>query len=262
MPFIKGNIPHNKGKKLSEDTKKAVSETRLKKFKEGKIKIWNKSKKMSEDFKKKLSLFYKENPFSEEHRRNISKAKKGKKPYEMTDKTREKMSKSFKGRKLKPLTEEQKRKISIANKKVIHTPEWNLKIGLTKRGVKKSEKTRQKMSEARLKRVFPIKDTSIEVKLQNFLKEQHIEFSTHYPILGQPDIFIKPNICIFADGCYWHKCPECGFGHGKERDVMVTRELQKQGYVVIRMWEHEINDSSFTESMNLKQTRWQKLLPK
>ena len=100
---------------------------------------------------------------------------------------------------------------------------------------------RQKQN--RVKQIIPNKDTSIELKLQNFLKEQHIEFSTHYPILGQPDIFIKPNICIFADGCYWHKCPDCGFGHGKERDINVTKELQRQNYIVIRLWEHEINNS-------------------
>lgn len=59
--------------------------------------------------------------------------------------------------------------------------------------------------------------------------------------IGQPDIFIEPNICLFIDGCYWHKCPTCGFGNGRERDMFVTGELQKQGYVVIRLWEHEVN---------------------
>ena len=94
--------------------------------------------------------------------------------------------------------------------------------------------------------VIPFKDTSIELKLQNFLKEQGIEFQTHYPILGQPDIFIKPNICIFADGCYWHKCSQCGFDELKQRDKQVNEELQKQGYIVIRIWEHEINKGQFS----------------
>ena len=94
----------------------------------------------------------------------------------------------------------------------------------------------------RLKQILPFKDTSIEIKLQNILKENGIKFQKHYPILGQPDIFIKPNICIFADGCYWHKCPECGYVDLKtnEKDAKITTELQKQGYVVIRLWEHQI----------------------
>lgn len=114
---------------------------------------------------------------------------------------------------------------------------------------KHSEETKNKISQTRiikgirLSQVFPFKDTSIEIKLQNLLKESNIPFQTHYPILGQPDIFIQPNICIFADGCYWHKCKDCILGQGKERDNYVTQELQKQGYIVIRFWEHEINKS-------------------
>jgi DNA mismatch endonuclease (patch repair protein) len=110
---------------------------------------------------------------------------------------------------------------------------------------KLSEEDKKKMRERRLKQIFPFKDTSIEIKLQNWLKKQGIEFETHHPILGQPDIFIKPNICIFADGCYWHKCPQCGFGELRQRDLQITQELQKQGYMVFRLWEHEINNNEF-----------------
>ena len=74
------------------------------------------------------------------------------------------------------------------------------KLRNAKLGQKPSLETRKKLSIARLKRVFPIQDTKIEIKLQNWLTEQGINFKTHYPILGQPDIFIEPNICIFAMG--------------------------------------------------------------
>ena len=92
---------------------------------------------------------------------------------------------------------------------------------------------------------FPFTNTSIEIRVQNLLKENNIEFETNYPIFGRPDIFIKPNICVFADGCYWHKCSDCGFGHLRERDKQVTEELQKQGYTVIRLWEHDIKNNQF-----------------
>ena len=99
------------------------------------------------------------------------------------------------------------------------------------------------------------KTTSIEVILQNFLKEQGIPFEANYPMLGHPDIFIKPNICIFADGCYWHKCKECGFGESirkeREKDQRITRELQTQGYIVIRLWEHTIKNMADISELNL-----------
>ena len=132
-------------------------------------------------------------------------------------------------------SEESKKKMSLA--KIGYVP-WI-------KGKKHTEETRAKMRKTRLNQVIPYRDSSIEVKLQNLLKDNGIEFSTHYPILGQPDIFIKPNIVIFADGCYWHGCKECGHLPGEKniRDVKVTRELQSQGYVVIRLWEHEINQN-------------------
>lgn len=55
-------------------------------------------------------------------------------------------------------------------------------------------------------------------------------------IVGKPDIFIEPNICIFADGDYWHNTEK-----SKIRDIFVNQELNKQNYKVLRFWEHEIN---------------------
>lgn len=109
-----------------------------------------------------------------------------------------------------------------------------------KKALKKPEvniKRSKKMKEVRLNIIIPKKDTSIEIKLQDELKKKAIEFRTHEPILGQPDIFIPPNVCIFADGDYWHKYP-----NGTERDKEVTEGLEKQGFIVIRLWEHEINE--------------------
>src|SRR3990167_2641321 len=49
---------------------------------------------------------------------------------------------------------------------------------------------KESIRKARLLQVMPFKDTLIEIKLQNLLKENGIIFETHYPISGQPDIFI------------------------------------------------------------------------
>jgi DNA mismatch endonuclease, patch repair protein len=69
--------------------------------------------------------------------------------------------------------------------------------------------------------------------------------------LGTPDFaFPESKILIFIDGCYWHGCPNCGhiprtnseywtakIGRNQVRDKKYTRELRKQGFKVIRIWE-------------------------
>lgn len=117
---------------------------------------------------------------------------------------------------------------------------WNKGLkgfGIWNRDAVRSEETKEKLRRARLKQVLPTRDTSIERKVQEALKEKGIRFETHYPILGQPDIFIKPNIAVFCDGDYWHRLPK-----SLKRDKEVNDGLRSQGYVVIRLWENEIND--------------------
>ena len=204
----------------------------------------HKGKKLSEEHRIKISKnntkFWLGKKHSEETKKKISEANKGK-SYNLSNKG-------------KRFSEEHKKKISIAHKGKSkfwllgrkHSMETRRKISLALIGKQMSEESKRKMSLNKMEnpnRVF--KDTSIEIKLRNWLKEQEIEFETNYPILGRPDIFIKPNIAIFADGCYWHKCIQCGFGELRQRDKEVTEELQKQGYTVIRLWEHEINKNQF-----------------
>lgn len=142
-----------------------------------------------------------------------------------------------------------------------HAP-WNKnKPFLQMRGencTSKRIEVREKLRIARLNQILPTKDTSIEILLQNKLKEHGIPFSIHKKILNltQPDIFIEPNICIFADGCFWHSCEKC-FDKNyfnkpsplfnkirlrKVSDILITQKLINEGYIVLRFWEHEINN--------------------
>jgi DNA mismatch endonuclease (patch repair protein) len=159
---------------------------------------------------------------SEEAREKVSKAMRG---HSVSEETRRKITEGNRG---KHLSEETRRKISEAEKGRVSPM----------KGKHQSEEAKQKLREIRLKQIFPRKDTSIEVALQNGLRERGIAFETHKPIYGQPDIFIEPNICIFADGEYWHSRPEV-----KERDAEVNRILTERGYRVLRFWEHEINSN-------------------
>jgi DNA mismatch endonuclease (patch repair protein) len=215
-----------KGKHHSLETKQKMSLAQKGKLPKNieLIKGWFRGKKLSETHRKNLSLSHLGNKQSDETKRKMSLAHKGHPPtYGMLGKKH---------------SEETRRKIGLA----ISISQLGKPRDGDPKNWKHTEATKIKIRAKRLLQTFPNKFTSIEVKLQNLLKENNIEFSTHYPILGHPDIFIKPNIAIFADGCYWHKCPECGFGEGKERDEMVTRELQSQGFVVIRLWQHEIKN--------------------
>ena len=76
----------------------------------------------------------------------------------------------------------------------------------------------------------------------------------HPEIGGKPDILIKDlNVLIFLDGCFWHKCPQCfqepetnkdfwltKIEKNVKKDGEVTNKLKKEGWEVMRIWEHEV----------------------
>jgi DNA mismatch endonuclease (patch repair protein) len=134
-------------------------------------------------------------------------------------------------------TKETKLKIGESNRKRVWKEESKLKMSKSKMRENLSEKTLRKMSEARFHVTAYFKDTSIEVKLQVGLVDADVFFLVHYPIFGQPDVFVPPKIAIFADGDYWHT--RAG---AFEKDAKVNEVLRSQGYAVLRFWEHEINN--------------------
>ena len=155
-----------------------------------------------------------------------------------------------KGKKASP---ELRAKNSAGQKKRFETDQvWNK----GKTGVY-SESTLEKIRKARLKQVFPKTDTKIEKILQKGLRKKGIEFEKHKPIVGQPDIFIEQNICIFADGDYWHGNPtmfnpndEITSSGGRKKvreiwtkDEKINQSLELRGYNVLRFWEHEIKEN-------------------
>jgi G:T-mismatch repair DNA endonuclease (very short patch repair protein) len=111
--------------------------------------------------------------------------------------------------------------------------------------------------EARKYQVMPLKDSSIELKIQEFLSKLHLEYTAHKYISEirhayQCDIFIpvqegiKKKIVLEMDGCYWHGCNICfkelNSNQRKQiaKDNRRTKELKGRGYKVIRLYEHEI----------------------
>jgi DNA mismatch endonuclease (patch repair protein) len=68
----------------------------------------------------------------------------------------------------------------------------------------------------------------------------------------RPDIvFTRRRVAVFVDGCFWHCCPEHGsrpkvntdywgpkLDRNRTRDLENSRTLERDGWVVIRVWEH------------------------
>lgn len=101
------------------------------------------------------------------------------------------------------------------------------------------------------------KDTKVEIKLRKILHKKGYRFRVNYKIKGKPDmVFVSRKIAIFVDGDFWHgynwkklgKIPPSGFWQDKikrniKRDREVTKFLVREGWKVIRIWEHEINSN-------------------
>ena len=96
---------------------------------------------------------------------------------------------------------------------------------------------------------------STELKLIEFFRAHKITgWRRNYSLFGKPDFtFPKKRVVVFADGCFWHghTCRnlspsankefwEKKIDRNKKRDRLVSRELRKKGWSVVRIWECEI----------------------
>jgi len=73
----------------------------------------------------------------------------------------------------------------------------------------------------------------------------------------RPDFANKSKkIALFIDGCFWHKCPRCykppksnkkywkaKVERNTKRDIYVNRKMKKEGWNVIRFWEHQVKEN-------------------
>ena len=203
------------GKKHTKETKKLMSNIKNK----NPVKYW-KGKHLSEETKRKLS----------EGRIGIKYSNRKK----CSEEDNKKMGLKRRGIRMSPKTEFKKGNIP-----------WT-------KGKKHSEDTKFKIKTARALQIIPIKDTTIEVKIQNFIKKLNIDFLTHQYIKEiehgyQCDILIPSmNLVIECDGNYWHKYPI-----GNNIDNIRTSELIEKGFNVLRLWENEIRIMDFNNFKNI-----------
>jgi DNA mismatch endonuclease (patch repair protein) len=86
-------------------------------------------------------------------------------------------------------------------------------------------------------------------------------------LFGKPDfVFRKKRVAVFVDGCFWHACPLHGtmpktntefwmakISKNRLRDQLVNETLEQKGWVVLRIWEHELrrkNAAQLQEKLN------------
>jgi DNA mismatch endonuclease (patch repair protein) len=70
----------------------------------------------------------------------------------------------------------------------------------------------------------------------------------------RPDfVFRDERLVVFVDGCFWHACPRhrttpknnrdywaTKLRDNQRRDRRVSRALKREGWLVIRVWEHDV----------------------
>ncbi|SDN93197.1 very short patch repair endonuclease [Lentzea jiangxiensis] len=101
------------------------------------------------------------------------------------------------------------------------------------------------------------RDTQIEVDLRRALFAAGLRYRVHRrPVRGvrrEADIvFTSAKVAVFVDGCFWHGCPEHAtwpknnaefwrtkIETNRRRDLDTDRKLADDGWLAVRVWEHE-----------------------
>lgn len=100
------------------------------------------------------------------------------------------------------------------------------------------------------------RDTTIEMQLRRALWAMGLRgYRVDVRRLpGRPDIaYGRARVAVFVDGCFWHGCAkhcrmpssnreywERKIGRNMERDKASSLALRKSGWLVIRLWEHQL----------------------
>jgi len=99
---------------------------------------------------------------------------------------------------------------------------------------------------------------STELRLIEILRSGGIKgWRRNAAVFGRPDfVFPEARVAVFVDGCFWHACPAHGdlpatnrkfwarkIDRNKERDKTVRRHLERCGWRVLRIWQHELREA-------------------
>ena len=87
-----------------------------------------------------------------------------------------------------------------------------------------------------------------------FRRHKFTGWRRNQKVFGHPDfVFLRLRLAVFVDGCFWHGCPmhktfpknnavfwREKIARNQARDRLVSRELRRDGWRVMRIWEHEL----------------------
>lgn len=100
-------------------------------------------------------------------------------------------------------------------------------------------------------------DTAPETAVRDALTALGLRFETNERPLPEfrrevDILFPAERVAVFIDGCFWHGCPKHSrstksntkwwaekIARNRERDAETNRVLRRNGYKVLRIWEHE-----------------------
>lgn len=97
---------------------------------------------------------------------------------------------------------------------------------------------------------------STEIALMNLLRLHGISgWRRNHDLFGRPDfVFRRERVAVFVDGEFWHGHPTRGrlpknnhdywrakIARNRARDRLVNRTLGERGWIVLRIWEHQLS---------------------
>ena len=97
-------------------------------------------------------------------------------------------------------------------------------------------------------------NTKPEMAVRKLIWSKGYRYRIGHGLFGKPDmVFPSYKIAVFIDGCFWHACPKhCRMPSSnthywerkilgnQKRDKKINQQLKKEGWQVIRIWEHDI----------------------
>lgn len=116
------------------------------------------------------------------------------------------------------------------------------------------------------------KPTKIEIKMENYLLSENINFIKNYRIgLFLIDFYLVDfNIAVECDGDYWHSNPlyftddnlTISQIKNKDRDLRKSKLLSEQNIKLIRFWETDIHTkfNDVTEVLRLEIEKFKQLM--
>ena len=96
---------------------------------------------------------------------------------------------------------------------------------------------------------------STEKRLVSIMRKHGVVgWRRNQDLLGKPDfLFGREKVVVFVDGCFWHGCSkhcrmpksnteywDAKIAYNVRRDQRVDKQLRRQGWSVIRFWEHSL----------------------